>query len=68
MSSKRGDLGNASDEDWILVNGTPASCIQLGLFNLFPNRPPIDLVISGPNHGRNASTIYNLSSGTVGVA
>lgn len=55
--------------EWVVVqNGTPASCTQLGLYNLFPDRPPIDLVISGPNHGRNASTIYNLSSGTVGGA
>ncbi|PWY72366.1 putative acid phosphatase [Aspergillus heteromorphus CBS 117.55] len=60
---------NATDSDWvILTNGTPASCVQLGLHNLFTDRPPIDLVISGPNHGRNASTIYNLSSGTVGGA
>lgn len=42
--------------------------MQLGLYNVFADRPPIDLVISGPNHGRNASTIYNLSSGTVGGA
>jgi 5'/3'-nucleotidase SurE len=28
----------------------------------------IDLVISGPNHGPNASTIYNMSSETVGGA
>ncbi|KAJ5157206.1 uncharacterized protein N7482_008306 [Penicillium canariense] len=55
--------------DWVVIqNGTPASCAQLGLYSLFPDRPPIDLVISGPNHGRNASTIYNLSSGTVGGA
>lgn len=54
--------------DWVLVDGTPASCVQLGLFDLFTDRPPIDLVVSGPNHGRNASTIYNLSSGTVGGA
>ncbi|KAJ5444220.1 uncharacterized protein N7458_008092 [Penicillium daleae] len=55
--------------DWVVIqNGTPASCAQLGLYNLFPDRPPIDIVISGPNHGRNASTIYNLSSGTVGGA
>lgn len=55
--------------EWVVItNGTPASCTQLGLYNLFPDRPPIDLVISGPNHGRNASTIYNLSSGTVGGA
>jgi 5'/3'-nucleotidase SurE len=57
------------DNDWAVVsNGTPASCTQLGIYNLFTDRGPIDLVISGPNHGRNASTIYNLSSGTVGGA
>ncbi|KAL4780888.1 survival protein sure-like phosphatase/nucleotidase [Aspergillus varians] len=57
------------EPEWaVITNGTPASCVQLGLFNLFTDRPPIDLVISGPNHGRNASTIYNLSSGTVGGA
>jgi 5'/3'-nucleotidase SurE len=54
---------------WVVIrNGTPASCVQLGLFNLFNDRPPFDLVVSGPNHGRNASTVYNLSSGTVGGA
>lgn len=60
---------NAQDEnEWVVItNGTPASCVQLGLYNLFDDQP-IDLVISGPNHGRNASTIYNLSSGTVGGA
>ncbi|KAL4892171.1 survival protein sure-like phosphatase/nucleotidase [Aspergillus ambiguus] len=63
------DNSPASTPPWVVVeNGTPASCVQLGLFNLFTDRPPIDLVISGPNHGRNASTIYNLSSGTVGGA
>ncbi|KAJ5308903.1 hypothetical protein N7508_004282 [Penicillium antarcticum] len=60
--------GPTPDEWVIITNGTPASCTQLGLHNLFQGRPPIDLVISGPNHGRNASTIYNLSSGTVGGA
>ncbi|KAJ5746472.1 hypothetical protein N7520_011654 [Penicillium odoratum] len=58
-----------TSSDWVVIqNGTPASCAQLGLYNLFTDRPPVDLVISGPNHGRNASTIYNLSSGTVGGA
>lgn len=56
------------DQEWVLVNGTPASCTQLGLQDLFQDRPPIDLVVSGPNFGRNATTIYNLSSGTVGGA
>lgn len=65
---------NEHENEWVVIkNGTPASCVQLGLFNLFApeegrGRGPIDLVISGPNHGRNASTIYNLSSGTVGGA
>src|SRR4030095_11266019 len=58
----------SSEKDWIFVDGTPARCVQLGLFILFLERPPINLVISGPNHGKNASTIYNLSSGTVGGA
>ncbi|KAJ6122697.1 hypothetical protein N7512_005162, partial [Penicillium capsulatum] len=58
-----------TEQDWVVIeNGTPASCAQLGLYNLFSERPAVDLVISGPNHGRNASTIYNLSSGTVGGA
>ncbi|KAL4911300.1 hypothetical protein BDW74DRAFT_7366 [Aspergillus multicolor] len=64
-------VSDESETSWpwvVITNGTPASCVQLGLFNLFSDRPPIDLVISGPNHGRNASTIYNLSSGTVGGA
>jgi 5'/3'-nucleotidase SurE len=61
--------GDDEENHWVVIsNGTPASCAQLGLYELFPNRGAIDLVISGPNHGRNASTIYNLSSGTVGGA
>ncbi|KAG2419421.1 hypothetical protein HFD88_004217 [Aspergillus terreus] len=67
--SATNDTAADDKPDWVVIeNGTPASCVQLGLFNLFADRPPIDLVISGPNHGRNASTIYNLSSGTVGGA
>ncbi|OAX78941.1 5'/3'-nucleotidase SurE [Emergomyces africanus] len=63
-STPGSDLGRL----WVVVNGTPAACTQLGLYCLFPDREPIDLVISGPNHGRNASTIYGLASGTVGGA
>lgn len=68
-SSDISDSPKPGGDPWVVVqNGTPASCVQLGLYNLFTDRPPFDLVISGPNHGRNASTIYNLSSGTVGGA
>lgn len=68
-SPGRARSDSRNDNDWVVVdNGTPASCAQLGLYSLFTDRGPIDLVVSGPNHGRNASTIYNLSSGTVGGA
>lgn len=54
--------------EWTLVNGTPASCTQLGLNHLNSHRGPVDLVISGPNWGKNVTTLYNLASGTVGGA
>ncbi|EPS44324.1 hypothetical protein H072_1682 [Dactylellina haptotyla CBS 200.50] len=53
-------------EEWVLINGTPASCTQIGLFHLFKERGPIDLVVSGPNFGKNSSAVYALSSGTLG--
>lgn len=69
---------------YVLVPGTPATCAQLGLFHhdlLFPdfspgtNTPntdakhsPIDLILSGPNYGRNTTAAFALSSGTIGGA
>ncbi|KAK0878185.1 hypothetical protein LTR87_007993 [Friedmanniomyces endolithicus] len=53
---------------WILVNSTPASCAQLGLSTYFFHHSPIDLVISGPNYGRNTTAVFALSSGTLGAA
>ncbi|KAH9968939.1 sure-like protein [Russula dissimulans] len=58
---REGEIG-----EWILLNGTPASCSNIGLHNLYPGE--IDLVISGPNFGRNTSSAFNLSSGTLGAA
>ena len=55
-------------EEWVLVDGTPASCAQLGLFHFFQERGPVDLVVSGPNYGRNSTSLFSLSSGTVGGA
>lgn len=59
---------HADDEEWILVDSTPASCIQIGLYHYFQERGPIDLVISGPNYGRNTTAVFALSSGTLGGA
>lgn len=47
------------------VEGTPVDCVKLALDNLLPTQP--DLVISGINHGSNAS-VNALYSGTVGAA
>jgi 5'/3'-nucleotidase SurE len=58
----------ARAEEWILLDGTPASCAQLGLLHLFPARGPVDLVVSGPNFGRNTTAVFALSSGTLGGA
>ncbi|KAI0021799.1 survival protein sure-like phosphatase/nucleotidase [Xylariomycetidae sp. FL0641] len=57
-----------TDEEWILVDGTPASCAQIGLHHFFQERGPVDLVVSGPNYGRNTTALFALSSGTLGAA
>jgi len=58
---KPGEVG-----EWILLDGTPATCANISLHNLFPGE--VDLVISGPNYGRNTSAAFALSSGTLGAA
>ncbi|KAI3329987.1 survival protein sure-like phosphatase/nucleotidase [Ustulina deusta] len=60
--------GRDAVEEWVLVDGTPASCAQIGLHHVFRERGPIDLVVSGPNFGRNSTALFALSSGTLGAA
>ncbi|KAL8871448.1 MAG: hypothetical protein Q9174_002721 [Haloplaca sp. 1 TL-2023] len=55
-------------EEWVLVNSTPATAAQLGLYHFFQDRGPVDLVVSGPNYGRNTTSLFSLSSGTIGGA
>lgn len=59
---------NDGGEEWILLDGTPASCTQVGMSHLFNDRGPIDVVVSGPNYGRNTTALFALSSGTLGAA
>ena len=56
------DLGDG----WHYVDATPASCVKFGLNTLFLDNYP-DVVVSGINHGSNAS-IASLYSGTLGAA
>ena len=56
------DFGNG----WHYVDATPASCVKFGLNTIFLNKFP-DVVISGINHGSNASNA-SCYSGTLGAA
>lgn len=47
-------------------SGTPADCVKMAMNQLFADSPP-DLLVSGINHGSNAS-IASLYSGTLGAA
>lgn len=49
-----------------LINGTPADCVQIGLYDIVSTRPK--LVISGINIGLNIGIARMLSSGTIGAA
>lgn len=51
---------------WHYVDATPASCVKFGLNTIFLNDFP-DVVVSGINHGSNASTAA-CYSGTLGAA
>ncbi|KAK6454811.1 tubulin-tyrosine ligase family-domain-containing protein [Scheffersomyces xylosifermentans] len=56
-------------QEWCLVNSTPAACADLGIHHIYnKDKGPIDLVVSGPNFGKNSSNLYILTSGTVGAA
>ena len=53
-------------DGWHYVDATPASCVKFGLNTMFLNNFP-DVVVSGINHGSNASTA-SCYSGTLGAA
>ena len=51
---------------WHYLDATPASCVKFGLEYFYEHRNP-DLVITGVNHGSNASSAANYSA-TMGAA
>jgi 5'-nucleotidase len=56
------DLGDG----WHYLDATPASCVKFGLNTVFADNYP-DVVVSGINHGSNAS-VASCYSGTLGAA
>jgi len=60
------DMGVVDGVHWYYVDGTPASAAKYAMDMLFVDEKP-DLVLSGINHGSNASTAM-WYSGTIGAA
>ena len=60
------DLPEERPGRWTSLDATPASCVKFGLEFRYENRDP-DLVVTGINHGTNASMAANYS-GTLGAA
>ena len=60
------ELPEEGPGNWCYLDATPASCVKFGLQYKYENRDP-DLVVSGINHGSNASTGANYSA-TLGAA
>lgn len=57
-------------QEWCLLDSTPAACADIGIHHLYAKKKsrPVDLVISGPNFGKNSGNLYILTSGTIGAA
>jgi 5'-nucleotidase len=68
--SAHGEVGvekiNYEGHEIYIVKGTPADCVQIGIYDLADSRP--DFVVSGINVGENVGTGRILSSGTIGAA
>jgi 5'-nucleotidase len=52
--------------EMFLLDGTPADCVQIGLYDIVETRPK--MIISGINIGLNIGRARTLSSGTIGAA
>lgn len=65
MYLKRIEEHDLNGADVYVTNGTPADCIKIAREYIFPDTA-IDLVVSGINHGSNAS-INAMYSGTIGA-
>ncbi|PWN99916.1 sure-like protein [Tilletiopsis washingtonensis] len=80
-SAERRAVAEGEEGEWLAVDASPTAATNIGLFNarrFFPSDSAaasadsaeldIDLVLSGPNFGRNTGTAFALASGTVGAA
>lgn len=66
MAGRAAGGGECGSVSWAYLDATPASCVKFGLNTCFLDRFP-DVVVSGINHGSNASSA-SCYSGTLGAA
>lgn len=59
------EVSSEGPEKQFKVSGTPADCVKLAVHSVLPRRP--DLILSGVNHGSNAS-VNVIYSGTMSAA
>ena len=65
MYLRRIEESDLNGAEVYVTNGTPADCVKIAREYLFPNTP-IDLLVSGINHGSNAA-VNAMYSGTIGA-
>ncbi|WPK24265.1 hypothetical protein PUMCH_001532 [Australozyma saopauloensis] len=68
FEKRQAHLESQGFQEWCLVDSTPAACADIGIHHLDSSYGPVDLVISGPNFGKNSGNLYMLASGTIGAA
>ncbi|PLX49722.1 MAG: hypothetical protein C0613_06645 [Desulfobulbaceae bacterium] len=56
-----------ADTEVVLVDGTPADCVDWAMHNLFADDQWPDLVVAGVNCGKNSGLGFVLSSATIGA-
>lgn len=54
--------------EWLTLDSTPAACADIGVNHAFAAKGEVDLVVSGPNLGRNSGALFLALSGTLGAA
>lgn len=70
FNTPQAEFATSEFQEWCLLDSTPAACADIGIHHLYSQtkNKPIDLVLSGPNFGKNSSNLYIMTSGTVGAA
>ena len=50
-------------QEWCLVDSTPAACADIGIHHAYPEKGPVDFVLSGPNFGKKLVQLVHIGTG-----